>query len=92
MPESGGVPPDSVVDMAPTRVEFELALDGVNFTKAVAVSANDVSDSAQGSSGTSSPYRSDAVRKGRAYNYDTVRPGIRARAGSLILVVLDHSR
>jgi predicted alpha-1,2-mannosidase len=62
----------------PTRVEFELSLDGVNFSKAAAVSARDVSDRDTRVSvrdlSSAFPRRDARFIRVRAFNYGAVPP------------------
>jgi hypothetical protein len=62
----------------PTRVEFELSLDGVNFLKAASVSTHDVSDRDTRVSvrdlSSALPRRDARFVRVKAYNYGTVPP------------------
>ena len=77
----------------PTRVEFELSLDGVNFSKAAAVSAHDVSDrdtrvTVRDLSSTLPPRDARFVRV-RARNYGAV-PSWHPGAGGKSWVFVDE--
>ena len=77
----------------PTSVEFELSLDGVNFSKAAAVSTHDVSDQdtrvAFRDLSSVLPRRDARFVRVRAYNYGTV-PSWHPGAGGKAWIFVDE--